>query len=330
MMDSSSPIALSVIIPTYNRLWALPRAIESCRGSAHPIEILVVDDGSRDGTREWLRTQHDVTVITQENTGKGWAVNRAFAQARGTYVRFLDSDDWLLASANDAQLTVAEATGADVVVGGMEGYDEDGNVVVSSPWVDTDDFIARQLGEGHSAHYSAYLFRREFVRDIPHRPEFAVVDDRMYVLEVALKHPAVSAVHTATLAHVMHHSHARIQHARGVRSPAGHLQLLTVYERILRRLAAAGELTQRRRRAAAGVLWGLAHRIAYVDPYEGAEVADWVERLVPGFRPTGDDSTSRTYRAFGFRGAQRLFRIRRALLAPFRRRPSGALHDFPQ
>ena len=88
-------VALSIIIPSYNRLWALPKAIESCRATKSPHEIIVIDDGGTDGTSDWLAQQPDVVHVRTDNWGKDWAVNKAFSMARGEYVRFLDSDDWL-------------------------------------------------------------------------------------------------------------------------------------------------------------------------------------------------------------------------------------------
>src|ERR1700716_2554760 len=96
--DHPMPV-VSVIIPTYNRLWSLPQAVESCRENACKVEIIVVDDGSTDGTGEWLQSQKDVVVLKTSNWGKCWAVNSGVRIARGEYIRFLDSDDWLLAGA---------------------------------------------------------------------------------------------------------------------------------------------------------------------------------------------------------------------------------------
>lgn len=73
---------LSIIIPTYNRLWCLPEVLASCpRDPA--IEIIVIDDGSTDGTWEWLAAQPGIRAIRQDNWGKPAAVNHAFALAQG-------------------------------------------------------------------------------------------------------------------------------------------------------------------------------------------------------------------------------------------------------
>lgn len=102
-------VDISVIIPTFNRLWCLPNAVESCRRARCSVQIIVVDDGSDDGTWEWLETQSDVTSIRQHNLGKDWAVNHALPLAAGEFVRFLDSDDALTPGANDSQLAAARA-----------------------------------------------------------------------------------------------------------------------------------------------------------------------------------------------------------------------------
>lgn len=327
-MTDDRSIALSIIIPTYNRLWSLPRAVDSCRGSTVATEIIVVDDGSTDGTWEWLGTQRDVIALRQENQGKGWAVNRALTTvARGEYVRFLDSDDWLLPGANDEQVSIARATDADVVVSGLRGFNEEGRVIQERPWKPTDDFIARQLGNDDSSHYSAFIFRRAFVADIPHRTEYAF-DDRMYILEVALREPRVAVHEGFALGHSLHHGRERVQYAHGLREAAGNLQLLTIYKRILGQLKSSGRLTENRRKAPCGVLWRLAHWIAYTSPEEGAEVAEWVYRLDPSFTPRNQGMTGVLYRLLGFRRAQLVFRFRRALLAPFRRTRERS-HVFP-
>ena len=89
---------ISVIIPTFNRRYVLHRAIESVVNQTRPpIEIIVVDDGSTDGTRDWLvNTFPLVKYIYQDNKGVSSARNRGIEVSKGSWVSFLDSDDeWM-------------------------------------------------------------------------------------------------------------------------------------------------------------------------------------------------------------------------------------------
>ena len=113
---------ISIIIASRDRLWSLPKAVASCRSATLDIELIVVDDASSDGTAEWLRTQPDVIMVQGGGWGKPWAVNRALSLATGTYLRYLDSDDWLNPGANEIQFRIAERERADIVVAGMDRY----------------------------------------------------------------------------------------------------------------------------------------------------------------------------------------------------------------
>lgn len=86
---------VSVIIPTHNRIDSLSIAINSVLDQQYPAdEIIVVDDGSTDGTSEWCKKTHPaVILITQANHGVSHARNRAIEIARSDWVALLDSDD---------------------------------------------------------------------------------------------------------------------------------------------------------------------------------------------------------------------------------------------
>ncbi len=94
---------VSVIIPAYRAAGTIARALESvARQTRPPVEVIVVDDGSDDGTFEAATAMEGrlgdvaLTIIRQQNQGAGAARNRALEQARCATVAFLDADDaWL-------------------------------------------------------------------------------------------------------------------------------------------------------------------------------------------------------------------------------------------
>jgi glycosyltransferase involved in cell wall biosynthesis len=92
---------LSVVIPVYNEVKTLERVIERVRGAKLPCEIVIVDDGSRDGTRDLLRSwqesgdeQHRdlVIVLHEKNQGKGAALKTGFQHCTGDVVVVQDAD----------------------------------------------------------------------------------------------------------------------------------------------------------------------------------------------------------------------------------------------
>lgn len=86
---------ISVIIPTYNRVETLPRALESVLAqSLSPNEILVVDDGSDDDTRYLIEKRYpQCRYIRQHNQGVSSARNLGIREARNEWIALLDSDD---------------------------------------------------------------------------------------------------------------------------------------------------------------------------------------------------------------------------------------------
>ncbi|MDF1698294.1 MAG: glycosyltransferase [Saprospiraceae bacterium] len=95
--DQTLPL-FSVIIPTYNRGYIIAEAIDSIRAQKMTgIEIIIIDDGSTDNTKEVLdSTFPEVIYIYQENKGISNARNRGIEVSTGEYISFLDSDDVFL------------------------------------------------------------------------------------------------------------------------------------------------------------------------------------------------------------------------------------------
>ncbi|MDO5450066.1 MAG: glycosyltransferase family A protein [Akkermansia sp.] len=95
-METTYQPLFSVVIPAYNAEKYIQATIRSIlRQSVGDFEIVVVNDGSTDRTREILESVHDarLRIINQENGGECVARNRGMQEARGKYLAFLDSDD---------------------------------------------------------------------------------------------------------------------------------------------------------------------------------------------------------------------------------------------
>jgi glycosyltransferase involved in cell wall biosynthesis len=95
---------LTAAVPSYNSASYMSRAIESLLSGGNDMEIIIVNDGSKDETEKigleyQERYPNIVRVISQENGGHGEAVNTGLANATGLYFKVLDSDDWVNESA---------------------------------------------------------------------------------------------------------------------------------------------------------------------------------------------------------------------------------------
>ena len=118
---------VSVVIPAFNAEKTLERALNSVLNQSwHELQVIVVDDGSRDGTLSLARRVAEkdprVTVLTQQNAGVSAARNQALASCRGTYIRFVDADDSLPPGSVEQMVKRAQRDGAELVIGGYREF----------------------------------------------------------------------------------------------------------------------------------------------------------------------------------------------------------------
>jgi len=101
---------VSIVVPTFNRFERLRRCIDKIRRNVpHPHEVIVVDGGSTDGTREWLQAQDDLRVILEaKREGAVAAFNKGFRAAAGYYVMWLNDDAYPLPGAVEAAVAMME------------------------------------------------------------------------------------------------------------------------------------------------------------------------------------------------------------------------------
>jgi glycosyltransferase involved in cell wall biosynthesis len=306
---------ISIVIPAYNRLWCLPRAIDSCRNTNCAVEIIVVDDGSSDGTWEWLEKQDNLVKIKQVNQGQTYAINNGVANARGKYIRFLDSDDFLVEGIIDKQFIAAEQHTADLVYSGVDVYVEDTKEIIKSPEITPwDDFLTVQLGNSYGSHFLGMLFKTDLVKKVPRRPDYAFREDRMFLLEYGLLEP--KTVHVAGCAgYWVKHTDQMQANYRGLKAQVTNWQHLNIYKKILSRLELSGKLTENRKNAACNILWPLAHWIALNHINEANEVINWIYELNPSFQIPQKGVLGSLYKKMGFKNTERLLGLRRKLLA---------------
>lgn len=125
---------LSVIIPCYNAERFLRTCIESMKPQVNDdIEIICVNDGSKDGTLQLLNELHEevpqVVVVDQPNGGSAAARNNGFSKSTGKYIWYVDADDIVAPDAFDTIISTLETNNCDSIIFGLKWIDEEGNVV---------------------------------------------------------------------------------------------------------------------------------------------------------------------------------------------------------
>ena len=152
---------VSIVIPVYNVEKYLPQCIESIiRQTFTDFELILVDDGSTDNSlkicKEYAANDRRIVVFHQENLGVSKARNHGLKLAKGEWITFVDSDDWL----DDAFL---ESFGcekhqeADIIVQGLKYIDNETGAVKRQTVFANDCIVAPDL-DGKMAQYNVLSF----------------------------------------------------------------------------------------------------------------------------------------------------------------------------
>lgn len=133
---------ITIGIPCYNQAQYLPEAIESALGQHYEdIEIIVVNDGSPDNTKE-VAESYPIRVINQVNKGLASARNTAIMNMTGDYFLPLDSDDILMEECVTRIVEVAEITKADVIAPSIQTFGVAEQTTILMPEPKLEDFKA--------------------------------------------------------------------------------------------------------------------------------------------------------------------------------------------
>lgn len=188
---------VSIIVPVYNAGKYIGRCIESILGQEYgDFELLLVDDGSQDSSGavcdEFAARDPRVRVTHKENSGVSDTRNYAIGQARGTYLQFVDSDDWLTPDATRLFVRAAEEHHCDLVI--SDFYRVIGDRVSHKGDIEEDgvltreDFAAFMMERPADFYYGVLwnkLYRRELVEQYQLKmdAEISWCEDFMFNLE---------------------------------------------------------------------------------------------------------------------------------------------------
>ncbi len=176
---TQSETLISVVIPAYNYARLLPRALDSVLGQmADDVELIVVDDGSRDNTAEvlagYVARHPQLRAIHQANAGAAAARNRGIREAHGRYALLLDADDELLPNALATLREVVRANpAAGMVLGAQLSVYPDGRERLRLP-TPVPPASPRELARRYllqkriSISHCCSLFRRDLLLERPY------------------------------------------------------------------------------------------------------------------------------------------------------------------
>ncbi len=167
---------ISVVVPVYNGENVVESCLKTVLSQDVPLEIVVVNDGSQDGTLALLQrmAQEDsrIRVFTQENAGVAAARNRALRECRGEYIRFVDADDLVPQGSMAALLSAARANESDLVIAGyletMGKKTTPRGLKKQNVDVPTDEMLSHMNRWSNSFYYGALwnkLFRRDIIQE---------------------------------------------------------------------------------------------------------------------------------------------------------------------
>lgn len=179
---------LSIIIPAYNVEKYVEKCIESCYNQQldySQYEVLVIDDGSPDGSvkivQGLMESYSNLKIISQDNKGLGGARNTGIQNAKGRYLLFLDSDDYLVPKVLSRLLEKAVSNSLDILDFAANGVRDDGSIVYTITHQSCPVPVSGSEYFKHGHHNSACVrvYRRAFL--LQHQLLFK---ERVYIEDV--------------------------------------------------------------------------------------------------------------------------------------------------
>ena len=296
---------VDIIIPVYNRAALVREAIGSALEAAPglPVEIIVVDDASTDGTWESLAAYTDPRIRCfrmESNSGQSAARNHGLDAARGTYIKFLDSDDILTPGHLAAEVQALAASGAEIAASGWSSESHGNTVVFEAPVFGSivDDVLAGVAVPTSSALYKT---RADWRWD----PALRKLDDWDYFCQAALGANRIATVEGSAYT-MREHAGARMTNTSMLANAREHHRIL---QKIEDRLSVDGLLSEPRKRRLAQYFYKEMRVLSLHDRDAFEAAASHIRSLDPAFQPRDEEQQQLMRilaRILGFRNAIRL------------------------
>ena len=189
---------ISIIIPAYNHEKYIGKALISCSEQTYKnIEVIVIDDGSTDGTWQIICSQaskdNRIKAFQQKNCGVGFASQRGVELASGEWITFCGSDDSF--PPNAISDLVSKCHGRDLVIGEYEANKDTGECeYIRLPISNNLPFLVF-----HSGATWAKLYRKHFlIENKISFPNLGLEEDTVFLSRVILNHPRFAIVKSST------------------------------------------------------------------------------------------------------------------------------------
>lgn len=211
-MISATP-EVSVIIPAYNCEEYIVQAVESVLQQEDCLkEIVIIDDGSTDGTEAVLRPYDDrIRYVKQENKGVAAARNHGIAIAKADFIAFLDADDYFLPSKLYLQAEMlTKRPDIGIIHSGWQRVDHQGNKLLDvRPWEQVPELNLAGWLRWKPVLPSAMMFRREWLQYVGgFDARFPPAEDTNLVLKLTLKGCKTAWLKQITVCYRQHESSA--------------------------------------------------------------------------------------------------------------------------
>lgn len=197
---------VSVIIPCYNHAYYLQHAIESVIAQSYQnIEIIVIDDGSVDDTKQIALQYAQVKYYYQSNNGLAASRNAGIRHSKGKYLNFLDADDWLFPNAieyNVIQLLKNKSLA--FVSGSYQDYHEFINQIHEIKNIVSSDHYIKLLETNYISMIAVVLFQRWVFNEFQFSEDLRACEDYDLYLHITRKYPVLH--HTNKIASYRKHS----------------------------------------------------------------------------------------------------------------------------